>query len=295
MTIISPGGSSSRSSSDFQHQPMSFRGKMTTLIVLAWIGVVAFTLPAFSIGGAFFGVISPVVGFAIGVWQGFGLGFGIVVEVFSGPIIIPAVSAALLGAVAGILSGWLGRGHSRKQSKFGKSFISSLFSPDILEGNAAGFVCHLIVSTAIGVALAVVLSSVGLFDPTTEIGRSWQVILGGGPGGPFDEGFTGLLIALFWMLGALLVACGIAGTCIGGVLGGVIGAGFSAIGAPAFIGGASEGLMFRFFAPYRPKDARSGRLIYFLAGAGIGAAEGAVVGFGTGAVLCVAQVASIAG
>jgi hypothetical protein len=201
----------------------------------------------------------------------------------------------MLGAVAGILSGWLGRAYLRKQDKFRKSFISSLFSPEILEGNAAGFVCHLIVSTAIGLALSVVLSSVGLFDPTTEIGGSWQVVLGGGPGGPFDEGFIGLLIALFWMLGALLVACAMVGLCIGGVLGGAIGAGFSTIGVSAVAGGASEGLAYRLFAPYRPENLRSGRLTYFLMGAGMGAGEGILVGFGTGAVLFIVQVAGIFG
>jgi hypothetical protein len=274
---------------------MSFRAKMTTLVVLAWIGIVALTLPTFSVGETIMGVVAPAIGLAVGAWQGFGLGFGIVVQTLSGPVILPAVSAAMLGAVAGILSGWFGRAYSRKREKFTKSFISSLFSPEILEGNAAGFVCHLIVSTAIGLALSVVLSSAGVFDPTTAIGGSWQVILAGGPGGPFDEGFISLLIALFWMLGALLVACGIVGLCMGGVVGGLIGAGFSTIGVPAFISGASEGLAFRFFAPYRPKDERSGRLIYFLAGAGAGAAEGVLVGFGTGAVLFIAQVASITG
>jgi hypothetical protein len=294
MTIIRPNPTD-RSSWESQSGPISFRAKMTTLVVLAWIGIVALALPTFSVGETFFGVLSPAVGLAVGAWQGFSLGFGIVVQVFSGPIIIPAASAAMLGAVAGILSGWLGRAYLRKQDKFRKSFISSLFSPEILEGNAAGFVCHLIVSTAIGLALSVVLSSVGLFDPTTEIGGSWQVVLGGGPGGPFDEGFIGLLIALFWMLGALLVACAMVGLCIGGVLGGAIGAGFSTIGVSAVAGGASEGLAYRLFAPYRPENLRSGRLTYFLMGAGMGAGEGILVGFGTGAVLFIVQVAGIFG
>jgi hypothetical protein len=296
VTIIHSQDSTSHSSVNLQSRPMSARATtVTTLVVSAWTVVVALTLPAFSVGEAIFGVISPVVGFGVGAWQGFGLGFGIVVQLFSGPIMIPAASAAMLGAAAGILSGWLGRAYFRKQDKFSKSFISSLFSSKILEGNAAGFVCNLVVSTATGLGLSLILSSVGVFNPATEIGQSWQVILGGGSGGPFDEGFIGALMALSYMLGALVVACGIAGLCMGGMLGGLIGAGFSTIGAPAFISGASEGLAFRFFAPYRPEDARSGRVIYFLVGAGVGAAEGVIVGFGTGAVFFIAQVASISG
>lgn len=268
---------------------------MAAVVVVGWPGYVALSLESFSVGEWFFAVLTPVVGLAMGGFAGLGLGAGIVAEAFSGPILFPAASAALLGAAAGMLSAWFARAYTVKQNYFRRSFISSLFSLEILEGNAAGFVCHLIVSTAVGIALSVVLASVGVFDPATAIGEGWRAIFPGGSGGPWDSGFTAMLLALFYMLGALLIACGMAGFCIGGVLGGAIGAGFSTIGVPAFIAGASEGLAFRFFAHFRPNEVESGRLVYFVAGAGIGAAEGALVGFATGAILFLAQAVSILG
>lgn len=295
MRIVNPGSLQSDSSLRSQTRVSKFRAATEVLVVVGWPGYVAISLESFSVGEWFFGVLTPVFGLVMGGIAGFGLGAGIVAEVFSQAIAFPAASAAMLGAAAGILSAWFGRAHSVKQNYFRRSFISSLFSREILEGNAAGFVCHLLVSTAIGIALSVVLASVGVFEPATAIGENWRVILAGGSGGPWDSGFTGMLLALFYMLGALLIACGMAGFCIGGVLGGAIGAGFSTIGVPAFIGGASEGLAFRFFAHFRPKDVESGRLSYFVAGAGIGAAEGVFVGFATGAVLFLAQAASIMG
>jgi hypothetical protein len=264
---------------------------MRTLVVLAWIGFVAFSLESFSIGDTIFGVLAPAIGLVLGGLEGLGLGYGIVAEIVSGPIVLPALSAALLGAVAGVLSAWFERAYSIKRNHFRKSFISALFSSEIWDGNVAGFFGRLVVSTAIGIALAAVLASAGVFDPTTAIGESWRVVLAGGSGGPWDSGFDSMLLMLFIMLGALLIACGIAGSCLGGLLGSAIGAGFSKIGVSAFIGGASEGLAFRFFAHYRPKKMESGRLIYFLAGAGIGAGDGVVVGFGTGTILFLAQAA----
>jgi len=299
MTIISPQGPVDPSSRDYRYRTTFSRTstarRVVLSLVLAWPVFVALSLPSFSVAETFVGVVAPVIGFIAGAFKGFGLGFGIAVQAFSGPIILPAMSAMMLGATAGILSGWLGA-IAPKDDRLGKSFISSLFSPEILKGNAAGFVCHLILSTAIGVALSVIMSSVGMFDHTTQIGGDWHVILWGGPGDyPFGDSLISLLFALFYMLGALLVACGIAGLCVGGVLGGMIGAGVSTIGVPTLVGGASEGLAFRFFAPYRPEDERSGRLIYFVVGAGVGAGEGMIVGFGTGAILFIAQITTIFG
>jgi hypothetical protein len=275
---------------------MTMKARLVVVSVVVWTIFVAIALPSFSVRDTIVAVVTPVVGIVAGGLKGFSLAFGIAMQAISGPVVLPVLSGAMFGAVAGILSGWLGRAYFGKRENISRSFISSLFSPEILEGNPAGFFCYLIVSTAIGVALSVILSSVGMFDHTTQIGASWQVVLGGGPGDyPFGDSLIGLLFALFYMLGALLIACGIAGLCVGGILGALIGAGLSSIGVPAFIGGASEGLAFRFFEPFRPEDERSGRLIYFLAGAGAGAAEGVLVGFGTGAVLFVVQLAHIFG
>jgi len=275
---------------------MTMKARLVVVSVLAWIIFVALALPSFSIGDTVIAVSAPIVGIVAGGLKGLSIGLAIAMQTFSGPITLPALSGAMFGAVAGILSGWLGRAYFRKHEKFSRSFISSLFSPEILEGNLAGFVCRLIVSTAIGFALSVIFSSVGMFDPTTHIGANWQVILGGGPGGyPLGDSVIGLLFALFYMLGALLIACGIAGLGVGGVLGALIGAGFSSVGVPAFIAGASEGLTFRLFEPFRPGNERSGRVIYFVAGAGAGAAQGVLVGFGTGAVLFMVQLVHIFG
>ncbi len=300
MTVIRPGGPIGSTPRGIGSRTTFARMTMTARVVwtaaLAWVLFVALALPIFSVGEAVVAVLAPVFGLIAGAWKGFGLGIGIAAHIFAGPVILPAVSAVMFGVAAGLLSGWLGRARFRSEDRVSRSFISSLFSPEILEGNAAGFVAKLIVGTAVGVALSVIVSSVGMFDPTTPIGGNWQLILGGGPGDyPFGDSLISLLLFIFCMLGALLVACGIAGLCVGGLLGGAIGAGFSTIGVSAFLNGASEGLAFRFFAPYRPKDERSGRLIYLLVGAGVGAAEGLLVGFVTGAILFIAQVARLFG
>jgi len=300
MNVIGPQGpngrSSSRSRTQLTYSRMTAKARVISVLVFAWAAFVALTLPSFSIANTLVVVVAPIIGVIGGGIKGLSLGYFVALQAISGPVLLPTLSAALLGAIAGFLSGWLGRAFPGKQNKLTRSFISSFFSPEMLRENAAGFGCHLIASTATGLAVSVILSSVGVFDHTTQIGESWQVILGGGPGDyPLGDSLLGVVLAIFYMLGALLIACGIVGMGVGAALGGLIGAGFSSIGIPTVVGGASEGLLFRFFAPYRPEQERSGRLVYFFTGAGIGAAEGLLVGFGTGAVLFVAQILSIVG
>lgn len=286
MSVIRPG--SSNHSSYSSHQPISTRAK-------AILAVIAISIIALKVvSGDGFGdvlvaaVLAPIFGSAIGAYFGFFIGFGGLAHFFSWILIPPVALAGILGALGGAVTAWMLRVFDVK-NKLAKSFVSSLFSPEIWEGNATSFLCKLLASAVVGYVVAAGFSSIGVFDAGTS---NFGMFAGGGGSGFAADPFNWIMV-LFAMLVVVLVAGGIIGGGTGGMVGAIIGAGFSSIGTGAVIAGAAEGTAFRFFAPYRPKELRSSWLIYLLVGAGTGIAESILIGAGVGMILYIARVVGI--
>jgi hypothetical protein len=295
MRVIPPGSSSSSSSSSSSHQPISTRAK--AVLVLIVIGIIGVKV----ISGGSFGdvfatiVLAPIFGTGLGAYAGFFVGFGALAGFFSGSFLPPIALAGMLGALAGAVTAWLMRVFELK-SKLGKSFVSTLFSPEVWIADGVGFLCKLLVGAVVGYGVAAGFSSIGVFDAgATTSGTMLPLVLAGGGGSGFEVDPFNWIMVLFAMLAAVLVAGGIIGGCTGGIVGAIVGAGFSSIGTNAVIAGAAEGIAFRFFAPYRPKDLRSSWLIHLLVGAGTGAVESTVIGAGVGIVLSIAAILGVGG
>lgn len=287
MRVIQPGGS--------YHQPNPSRGSISTrakvtLVVIA-IGIVLFVVVP---GGGellFTLIVAPILGSLGGALKGFEVAFRVLSNFSSGILLTPILLASILGAFAGALTAWLRRVLDLR-NRLAKSFVSSLFSPDIWKGNATAFLGRLIVGAMVGYVVAAGFSSIGVFDGSAKSVEAIAVIVMGSGSGDGLEFFSWLLL-LFAILAALLVTGGIIGGGAGSIVGAIIGAGFSSIGVNGVIQGAAEGMVFRLFAPYRPKDLRSGRLSYFIVGTLTGAGESIFVGAGVGLILGIARVVGI--
>jgi hypothetical protein len=290
VSMIGPPGRYTRSSSSGSWS----KAETATLCVVAvWAIVVAAMLGFSSFWGIVFGVVMPPIGFVVGCFNGFSVGFGASANVFTGLLLAPTL-AGILGALGGVLTCWLCRALGVR-SKLGHSFFESLFSSDIFDGNAAAFVCEVIVGTIIGYVVASGFASVGIVGSSApHLLNIAGVVFGGGPGGGGPErDVINWLWDLFFVFGILLVAGAIIGSGAGAVLGTIIGAGFSSIGVTAIIQGATQGVVSRFFALFRPQDIKSGWTKYVLAGILIGAVEGITLGAGTGALLALARLTKI--
>jgi hypothetical protein len=281
------GGPSTRPST----QPKSTRAKVTLAVIVTGVVGVVVAVVASGLGGDLLGVLlAPILGSLGGAIGGLVGGFMAVGRLFSWALIGPVALPGVLGALAGATSVWLMRVFESK-NKLGRSFVSSLFSPEIWQGNAMGFLYKLAVGTVVGYAVAAGFSSIGVFDTASAEFGSMGIIAmgGGGAGGAGGGDLFSSITGFFAVLVTLLIAGGIIGACAGGIVGAVIGVGFSSIGTNAVIQGAAEGMAFRIFTSYRPKDLRSGRLSYLLVGAGMGAAESISTGAFVGMVLFVAR------
>jgi hypothetical protein len=264
----------------------------TFWVVVVWAIVVAGMLGFSSFWGIVFGVVMPPIRFVVGCFRGFSVGFGASANVFTGLLLAP-ILAGILGALGGVLTCWLCRALSIR-SKLGHSFLESLFSSDIFDGNAAAFVCELIVGTIIGYVVASGFASVGVVGSSApHLLNIAGVVFGGGPGGDPELDVINWLWDLFCIFGVLLVAGAIIGSGAGAALGTIIGAGFSSIGVATIIQGATQGAASRFFALFRPQDIKSGWTKYVLAGTLIGAAEGITIGAGAGSLLALARLTKI--
>lgn len=285
MSIATPPGHSGKGHSGYSSdQPMSARGKVILAVIV--LGVVA--VAGFGLGDD---VLASIFGSVLGALNGLSVGFSAVGHLFSRVVPAPIALSGVLGALAGAVGAWLVRVFESRK-KLARSLLSSLFSPEIWQGNVIGLLWKLAVGTTVGYAVASGFSSIGIFDAdTTDFGSMARIVLGGGSGGEGGGpgGELGWGMVFFAVLAGLLVAGGVIGACAGGIVGAIIGAGFSSIGTNAIIQGAAEGTMFRIFTRYRPKDLRSGRLTYLLVGAGAGAGESMVTGAFVGMVLFIVR------
>lgn len=286
--IIRPGDPNGQDSDSSSTQPLSTKAKVALAIIAIFIIVFTIALGV-SLWDVLAVVVLPIFGIVLGAYSGIFVGFSAVGHFFSWVVLTPIALAGVLGVLAGAVAAWLLRVFEFK-NKFAKSLVSSLFSPEIWEGNATGFLCKLIVSAVVGYAVAAGFSSIGVFDAgTTNLGTMAAIVLGSGGGSGLEREFISWIVVLFAMLAALLVAGGIIGGFAGGILSAIISAGFSSIGVNTVIQGAAEGTVFRFFALYRPKDLRSGRLTYLLVGTAMGAGESMFIGASVGMVLFIAR------
>jgi len=289
MSVVSPGGGS------YDHQPNPSRSPVptkskATLVVIVVAIVLVVVLPG---GGdlLFTLVVAPLLGCGIGAIRGFVVGFGVLSNFPSCIFLTPIAIAGILGALGGAVTAWLARVFELK-SQLARSFVSTLFSPEIWKVNVIAFLGKLVLGAVVGYVVSAGFSSIGVFDAATTSVEAMAVnVLGGGAGAGLE--LFSWLVLLFAMLAALLVTAGMIGAGAGGIVGAIIGAGFSSIGVNGVIQGAAEGSMFRLLAPYRPSDLRSGRFSYFIVGALTGAGESIFVGAGVGLVLGVARVVGI--
>lgn len=294
MSIVTPPGSNRKSSNNLPAQSFSTREKATLVVVGVWIVATTIAQSTYGAESVLFGIVSPLVGLIWGAYKGFFVGFDAIRQLFPWTLFIQIALSSILGALAGAFSAWLVRVLHFK-NKFAKSFISSAFSPDIWGGNVAGFLSKLIIGAVVGYSVATGFASIGALDAgTSNLGVMAGAVLGNGGGSGLEHDFITWVLFFFATFVALLVAGGIIGGCVGGIVGAVVGAGLSSVSVNAVIQGAAEGVVFRFFSPYRPNYLRSSRLIYLVVGIGKGAGESIVVGIFVGMVLFVARLVGIA-
>lgn len=270
-----PFGSNRQSSS----RPLTTRQKAAVAVLAACAVVTAMAVPVSE------WILLPVAA-VVGTMAGFGTGFGVVAQVFSGALVAPWLAAAALGALAGCLSAWLLRA-KEVRDEWGRSLVSALFDSRIWDGNVPGFVSRLLVGTVIGYAVALALASLGFFETGVTGLAAISTVVGGGSGLPGWALFISLLVAL-------IVTGAIVGSCTGTIAGAAVAA-FASIGVGAAVQGAAQGAAFRFFAPYRASDPKSGVAMHVLAGAAVGAGHGIAVGALSGGALFLLRLLGLPG
>jgi hypothetical protein len=285
--VIGPGGSHDSRG----YRPNPHRNRTPKDVLRFVVTIVLFVAVIVAVVALFLPVLASAIGIAIGAWAGLAIGVGALIHVLSWFAFAPPVLAGILGILSGLTGAWLVRAVARSE-KLGRSFIGSLLSPELLQTNPYGFVCFVLINTAIGYGVAGGIASLGVFRSGTSNPMMLATVLGNTNSDSCLE-FISCLITVFWSLGALLVIGAIMAAFLGVIVGAIIGSAFSSIGVATVVHGAAEGVVFRAFEFYRPTNLRSGRFMYLLAGAGIGMRDGIVVGMLTGIVLAGARLGGI--
>jgi hypothetical protein len=195
--------------------------------------------------------------------------------------------AAVTGALGGAAVAWVRT--ALRVSDTRSSTVSVLFSPELWQKNGVELVVLMLMSAGVGYLVASAFSAVGLIGTPTHAGpetvfAAATIVFGGG-GYPGGDDFPGL-IAFIAVLFAMMIAGGIIGAGLGGMLGSISGIGVWAFDAAAAVHGAAGGATVRLLLGGRRKSRGPDSLLqYVVLGAMTGAVEGMLSGAIVGAII----------